>query len=220
MIPLTDRAAKKIITSRDHAILVPQLSLPAHLHYELIEHIHTNRVIKSTMGRVSQPTMWKKLTDKILLGRGRFQVYRLEDDIEKRIRQHYSEFLSTIPVPAKLRLKSCQHVNLLEPHSDAYDGGDTASLTIGILTNGEITNWYNAGKEYTFGAFNWTKLKRQTSLTLGDNDACLFNNSAVHSVTDCKSSDSRYVLTIGWQNLSFEELVEAWINYANHDISN
>jgi hypothetical protein len=210
------------MTSRNHVILVPQLSLPVHLHQELVEHIHTGRIIKSKMiiSADTQPTLWTKLTARITWGQGRLQVYRLEDDIEQRIRQHYSEFLSTIPASAKLRLKSSQHVNLLAPHSDAYDGGDTASITVAILTNGEITNWYNAGKEYLFNIFNWTKLKRQTSLTLGDNDACLFNNSAVHSVTNFKSSNSRYVLTIGWQNTSFEELVEAWINYTNHDISN
>jgi hypothetical protein len=210
------------MTSRNHAILVPQLSLPVHLHQELVEHIHTGRIIKSKMiiSADTQPTLWTKLTARITWGQGRLQVYRLEDDIEQRIRQHYSEFLSTIPVSAKLRLKSTQHTNLLAPHSDAYDGGDTASITVAILTNGEITNWYNAGKEYMFSIFNWTKLKRQTSLTLRDNDACLFNNSAVHSVTNFKSSNSRYVLTIGWQNISFEELVGAWINYTNHDISN
>lgn len=205
--------------SRDHAILVPELNLADQLHAEIVEHIRTQRVIPSLMHLDSSTgrTWWERILFQYYFGsKGKFQVYRLEDDLELRIRKHYKDFLSQFPVPAKIRLKSSQNIRGLQPHSDAgYPGGDTASLTLPIVTNGETTSWYDAGPEFNLSWSSLRKLQRKTSLTLGDNHACLFNNYVVHDVTNCRPGTSRYVMTIGWRDVDFDQLVNTWIKWRN-----
>lgn len=205
--------------SCDHAILVPELNLPDHLHAEIVEHIRTQRVIPSFMHLDSSTgrTIWERILFQYYFGsKGKFQVYRLEDDIELRIRDYYKDFLSQFPVTAKIRLKSFQNIRRLHPHSDGSgSGGDTASLTVPIITNGETTSWYNARPEFKLSWRSLQKLQRKTSLTLGNNRACLFNNKTVHDVTNCLPDTSRHVMTIGWRDVDFDQLVNTWTIWRN-----
>lgn len=205
--------------SCDHAVLVPELNLTDQLHAEIVEHICTQRVIPSLMHLDSSTgrTVWERILFQYYFGnKGKFQVYRLEDDLEVRIRKHYKKFLDQFAVPPKIRLKSSKYVRAFPPHSDAgYPGGDTASLTVPIVTNGETTSWYDAGREFKLSWSSLRKLQRKTSLTLGDNHACLFNNYAVHDVTNCLPDTSRHVMTIGWRDVDFDQLVNTWTIWRN-----
>jgi hypothetical protein len=201
-----------MIFSKQHAILVPSLNLSDELENELLSHINNYKVIPSYFNLTAKSgrTLWEKILFKFYFGHGQFQVYRLDDALEQKIRDYYSDFLKLLPETAKIRLKSSQGVRRLPPHSDAADGGDRASLTVAVLTNGEVTNWYDAGAEFKLSLSSLTKLTKRTSLCLGNGDACLFNNSVVHSVTNCTPGAERFVLTIGWQNTEFDQVVKAW----------
>ena len=202
--------------SRDHAQLVPKLNLPDQLHAEIVDHIRTQRVIPSLMQINSSTgrTVWERILFQYYFGnKGKFQVYRLEDDLEMRIRNNYKKFLDQFAVPPKIRLKSSKYVRAFPPHSDAgYPGGDTASLTVPIVTNGETTSWYDAGPEFKMSWSSLRRLRKITSLTLGPNHACLFNNKAVHDVTNCKPGAERYVLVIGWRDVEFDQLINTYSN--------
>jgi hypothetical protein len=198
--------------SRSQALLVPELDLSPDILSEILTHIKTDRIIPSLFTQTSRSPrqLDKKLIYKWYLGSGIFQVYRLEKELEQSIKNYYRDFLTLIPVQPKIRLKASQHIRGLMPHSDAADGGDTASLTVAILTNGETTNWFDAGPEFELSLRSLWSLKPTTSLTLDCGQACLFNNSDVHSVTQCDPNLKRFVLTIGWQNISYDQLLDAW----------
>ena len=207
-------------STNSQVVLEPNLNLPQDILQELQEHIATSRVVPSffNLSANTGKTFWEKLLFKFYFGTGQFQVYRIDQALEDRITAHYQDFLKLIPAPAKIRLKSTQGVRSLLPHSDAAEGGDTASLTIAVVTNGEITNWHNAGPEFKTTPFSLLRLKKTKSVCLEPGQACLFNNSAVHSVTNCQPGAKRYVLTIGWQTVDFDQVLkarEAW-NDHNH----
>lgn len=201
--------------SINHAILSPELNLSAELLSKLQHAIEHGNIVTSMFKQ--GPDLAKNKQEQEIFkkhfGQGYFQVYRLSIELEEEIRYFYRDFLSHVPVPAKIRIKSSQNLNSLVPHSDARDGGDKSSLTVVIISNGETTNWYNAGPEWEMTEQSIQDLELQTRLCLGDGHACLFNNSAVHSVTNCDPNKKRFVLTIGWQDLEFESLVDGWTNW-------
>ena len=198
-------------------LLAPRLDLPQKLYHQLIEHIGKKLIIKSASYKsINETTNWfQQLIYRWYLGQGQFQVYRLPDEIETEITNHYSEFLKYINRPVKIRLKSMSNCRGLMPHSDANSGGDTASLTIGVMTNNEITHWYNAGAEFDIDNVSlWQlfRLKQTDSMRIQDTQACLFNNERVHSVSNGNNA-SRFLLVLSWQDVTFDQLQHAYLKW-------
>ena len=207
------------MTFSNQVQLAPDLNLPQTILQDLQQHIATGRVVPSffNLSANTGKSFWEKILFKLYFGTGQFQVYRIDQALENKITAHYHDFLKLIPTPPKIRLKSTQGVRSLLPHSDAADGGDTASLTIAVMTNGEITNWHSAGAEFKLTPLSLLQLKRTTSVCLEPGQACLFNNAAVHSVTNCQPKAKRFVLTIGWQTVDFDQVLKAWEAWNDHN---
>jgi hypothetical protein len=195
----------------------PNLALPDILYDEILEHISDHRLIASwlTLDATQnsyQKTFkfWQRLFNRWCFGKGRLQIYKLKPELEQKIRDHYRVLISQFSEEAKIRIKSMENIHhMLPPHSDAADGGDTCSIYIPLLTNQEITTWYAADKEFRLTPINWWKLKPAVRLILRNNCACLFNNSAVHSVTNFDPNKKRYGLAISWKTVSYQQLKQA-----------
>jgi len=205
----------------------PEFHLPNELHEILLNDINNNTCIKATFNiskkNILSTDSWLvKLYVSISSGNGEAQNYRLSELAEQQVVNHFQDFLNFVNRPYKIRYKTLKNVRWFLPHSDrsAYgtnsDGhyGDSCSIYIGIITNDEITNWYSGPTNFqTNSVFNLFKLKKQESICLEDKKSCLFNNAAIHSVSNCDSSKQRWGLAISWHDISYDELVGLYQRY-------
>ena len=181
----------------------PDLDLPNQLLIQIQQAVHSGTIVPSFFhqSRNTGKTLWERILFRYYFGQhGMFRVYRLEKDLEKSIQDHYKNFITRHTNTPKIRLKATHNVRSLIPHSDAADGGDTVTLTIGVLTNNEITSWYNQGASFRFNFWSLLKLKKICSVNLQPGEAYIFNNSTVHGVNKCDPTKTRMVLTISLGN--------------------
>jgi hypothetical protein len=216
----------------------PEFHLPNELHEILLNDINGNTCIKAPLNYSKKTTLptdsWLyKFYMSISFGNGTLQNYRLSELVEQQVVNYFQDFLNFVNQPYKIRYKSMQNVRWCLPHTDRFargtdsagsfrstDGagtimGDSCSIYIGIITNNEITNWYSGPTNFQFGdnVFNLFKLKKQESICLEDKKSCLFNNAAIHSVSNCDSSKQRWGLAISWKDISYDELAGLYQRY-------
>jgi len=211
----------------NYVSLTPELNLPRDLHLLLVDEITLKKSIPSAFyldaTKTQENDSWLfKLYQKYSFKKGNFQTYRLTEDSEDLVYRHYKQFLDYVGLPYKIRLKSMRGIRWLFPHSDFYDSyrgidtpnGDSTSIYIGIITNSEITNWYSFNGQFKMNnIFHLLQLKKEKSICLKDRESCLFDNSSIHSVTNCNPKKERWGLAISWQGASFETIKQKYLEY-------
>lgn len=194
-----------------HVLRVPDLDLPNTLLQKVLDELDTGRAV---MGNHNYKSTNDCITEKILrlvsLGRGGGRVYRLTDQLESEISHHYQYLIDHFSIPCKIRIKSFQNVNWVPIHADrspTSPQGDTTTLTIGIRTNGEITNFYDwkGGDIYQSSLRNLLSCRRVDSIRIDPGQAYFFNNAQPHSVTGFTGAP-RFVLCLGWPGLDYNEI--------------
>lgn len=194
-----------------HVLRVPDLDLPSDLLGKILDEIDSGRAI---MGNHSYKSTKDCLTEKLLrlvsLGRGGGRVYRVTDELESEIKHHYRHLLDRVPMPCKVRIKSFQDVNWVPIHADrspTSPNGDTATLSIGIRTNGENTNFYDwrGGDIYESNLRNLLSCRRVDRICIEPGEAYFFDNAQPHSVTGFTGAP-RFLLCLGWPGLEYQEL--------------
>lgn len=205
----------------------PTFDLPDNIHNCLLEDIRHkkfdgNYSYFTTKSVKHQPLLVKLLT-KFLFGDVTFQTFQLTKESEELVFNYYKDFINFVNRPYKIRFKNLSNAKAMPPHSDVenshrgteYPKGDYCSIFVGIKTNQEITNWYTYSGDFIMDKVNPFKLKKKTSIRLSDRESCLFNNNAIHSVTNCKPENERWALAISWQDITYEELVQKYHDYLN-----
>jgi len=199
--------------------LASVLNLPNDIIDDLEKSIDQNR-IQSSWFRMDS-TKGRAWIEKIILRwffkQGWFQCYRVEPHIEERIYKHLHKFIDIVEKKPKIRIKITHNVRQLMPHSDAADGGDQSSVVVLIRGNQETTNWYNAGRECQGTWSEILSLTKIESVQFQPGASYLFNNEQVHSVSDCKPETTRYLLSISWQEVSYNKLVQTLKDYEQHN---
>ena len=205
----------------------PTFDLPNYIHDQLLEDIESgkfsgNHSYFTTKSVKHQPLLIKLLT-KFLFGDVTFQTFQLTEESEELVLNHYKDFIKFVDQPYKIRFKNLSNAKAMPPHSDVenshrgteYPAGDYCSIFVGIRTNKEVTNWYTYSGNFIMDKVNPFKLKKKTSIVLGNQESCLFNNDAIHSVTNCNPKNARWALAISWQNMTYDELVQKYHDYLN-----
>ena len=195
----------------------PNLDLPDELFNEIKSSVEQNKIIRSWFHetRNTGEGWFNQLLFKYCFKQGWFYIHKLESELEQKVLDHYAPFCKLLGHTPKVRLKIAYDVRRLPPHSDASTGGDTSSIVTLIKGNNEITSWYNAEKDFKSTAWNLLRLKKIASTCLESGSSHLFNNARVHSVTNCRPHNTRYLLAVSWQNVSYAELEKTYQSYAN-----
>lgn len=210
-----------------YATLTPEFNLPENLHKQLLTEITTKQSIPSAFyldaNKTQDTDSWLfRLYQRYGFKKGNFQTYRLTEQNEKLVYDHYQGFVDYVGLPYKIRYKSMTGIRWLFPHSDFYDSyrgidnpmGDSVSIYIGIITNKEITNWYSFNGQFKMNnIFHLLQLKKEKSICLEDQESCLFDNAAVHSVTRCNPTKERWGLAISWQGVPYAVIAQKYSEY-------
>lgn len=199
-----------------HILKTPDLDLPDHLLNQVLSEIDLE--IAKTSGHDYRST-GDCLTEKILrciaIGLGHTRAYRLSEQLETTLKHHYQQLVDKISHPCKVRVKSFHRVNWIPIHADrnrTSPQGDTASLSIGIKTNGEQTSFYDWSGSKMFEATvpNLMSCRKVDTITLSTGEAYLFDNSQPHSVTGFRFNQPRHLLVLSWPGLEFQELKQIY----------
>lgn len=205
--------------TNNYLVRCPELDLPNSLHQRVLAAISAGDIVatQSVYTKNSGVTWWQRLFLYLCLDRGRFQIYRLPDDLVNAISDHYQQLIKGMGRGYKIRLKSVSHARYMFPHSDtetmdgALDHGDRCSLVLPIITNGEHTNYYEfSGKRFRYRVWDFLRLRPAFTTTIQDRQAWLYNNVPVHSVTNCDPAKQRFLLAISWQDCDFDELTAVY----------
>ena len=196
----------------------PAIDLPADIVTDLLKSIEQNNIEGSwfRMDRNCGKSWFKRMVLGYFFRKGFFQCFRIGTDLEYRIYKHLHKFIDTVGQQPKIRFKVTHNVRKLMPHSDAADGGDYSSVVVLIKGNNEVTTWYNAGRECH------SSFKELLSLTPVENAqfepqvSYLFNNEQVHGVSNCQPEQTRYLLSISWQSVTYDQVVDAYKKYERY----
>lgn len=210
-----------------YCLLTPNFNLPSDLYRRLVIDIQE----KNFRGNFSyfDPEKFKskskivELLKELIFGRVVFKTHQLDTETEAEVINQYRSFIDFVGLPYKIRLKTLSQAKMMPPHSDVansnkgttFPKGDYCSIFIGLLTNQEKTNWYSYNGIFNINRINFFKLKKQKSLILKNQQACLFDNNAIHSVTNCNPKNTRWALAISWQDITYEELLQKYNDYIN-----
>ena len=210
-------------------LLTPVFDLPVDLHQQLIHDMaqkdfRGNFSYFNTNSLKNQPLLIKWLT-KFMFGDVVFQTYQLSESSEQLVLAQYKDFIEFVGKPYKIRFKTLSNAKAMPPHSDvenshrgtAHPKGDYCSVFVGVITNNETTNWYTYAGRFVMDRVNPFKLKKKKSITVQDRQACLFDNNAIHSVTNCKPENTRWALAISWQDITYDELLKKYYDYCNRN---
>jgi hypothetical protein len=212
----------------DYVIPTPVFNLPSNLYQRLLTEIDSKQYIPAfnfNADTIHGSNSWLfKLWQKYSFKKGTFQTYRLSQETENLVLEHYRKFIDYVGLPHIIRYKSIAGVRWLFPHSDLHDYSDigkslgaSVSIYIGLHTNKEITNWYSfSGNRYSVkNVFNLLKLTKKKSFCLGNQESCLFDNASVHSVTNCSPDKERWCMAISWPGVPFEVIAQKYTEYMN-----
>ena len=196
---------------------VVKLDLPEPLCQKIRDNIQHSNIKQSAFYRSqnSSHNIVSRLIMRWFFKEGYFQVYRLDETLEKEILEFYKPFTDSVGHAPKIRLKITHDVRQLMPHSDAADGGDRSSIVTVIAGNGETTSWYNRGDDCHSSWWDLLTMRKVDSISFDTDCAYLFNNAQVHGVTKCKPNSTRYLLAVSWQNVDYTKLSKAYDHYSN-----
>lgn len=168
------------------------------------------------MDRASGKNWFQRLVLGYFFCKGFFQCFRIDKNLEDRIYKHLQKFIDMVGQQPKIRFKVTHNVRKLMPHSDAADGGDLASVVVLIKGNNEVTTWYDAGRECHSSFKELLALNPVEKTQFDSQVSYLFNNEQVHGVSNCRPNQSRYLLSISWQNVTYDQLVDAYKRYERY----
>jgi hypothetical protein len=205
--------------SYDYAVIAPALDPGKDLYNALIGQIHTHSCQPSKFymdgtNNNGQEPWFNRLYQQLSFSSGKFQIYTLSPTAEDLVYKHYQTFIDHVGAPYKIRLKAMSNVRWLLPHSDRYnnENGDACSIHIALDVNNEITNWYQfEGQFKMFNPLHVARLKKQKSIQLKNGQACLFDNQSIHSVTNCHPNKTRWCVSISWQHINYQDLVNTFL---------
>jgi len=203
-----------------YAKRLPKLDLPETLHKEIVDCINNQNLIHTANSFVynnkSGQTWFQKIVT--VLGfrkKGKFHVHILPDELRDKIVAHYRPLIDRVGQPYKVRVKSTMNSRFLFPHSDKLTlagklvDGDSCSISMGVITNGETTCFYEMPPGFRYRLWNFLKLKRKASIQSSPRHAYLYNNGAIHSVYGCNPKMQRHILAISWQTVNIDDLYQA-----------
>ena len=210
-----------------YCLLTPNFDLPQDLYQLLLKDIRSQEF----RGNFSyfDPEKFKAKSKIIqflkdcFFGQVVFKTHQLSELSEIAVLNHYRSFIEFVGRPYKIRFKTLSQAKMMPPHSDVSNSnkgtkfarGDYCSVFIGLLTNQEQTNWYTYNGIFNINRINLFKLKKRKSICLQNQQACLFDNDAIHSVTKCNPKNTRWALAISWQDITYNELLEKYYDYCN-----
>ena len=207
-----------------HVLRTPNLDLPEYFVKQFLDEIDTGIATVSGHSYKSTPDCFtEKIMRYISLWTGEGRVYRLSEELEAKLKHHYREVVDGIPVQCKIRVKSFHGVNWVPIHSDrgpTSPHGDTATLSIGVRTNGEHTHFYDwKGGDFFEASFrNLLSCRQVDTIQIEDTHAYLFNNNQPHSVSGFRPGRARFLLVLSWPGLDYQELKQVYQGIP-HDIS-
>lgn len=205
---------------------LPKLDLPTSLHEEILQVINNQSLIFTPTSVQYDKTVGTTWFETILahIGfgkKGRMAMHILPDSVRDKIIEQYRPLIDRVGQPYKIRLKSTMNSRFVFPHSDKFStdkftsgkkvlpNGDSCSVAIGIMTNGETTCFYAWPKKFQHTIWNFIRLKRTAQITLQPRQAYLYNNTALHAVYGCSTKLQRHILAISWQTVDVEDLYQA-----------
>jgi hypothetical protein len=199
---------------------LPKLDLPEALYLEVLKVIRDQELIFTPTSfeynRKVGTTWFESILAKLGFGKkGRLAMHILPDDIRDKIIQHYKPLIDRVGQPYKIRIKSTMNSRFVFPHSDKFrfggnvPTGDSCSVAIGIITNGETTCFYEWPKGFQYSFWHYLKLKRMAEIQSAPRQAYMYNNNALHAVFGCDPKLHRHILAISWQTVDIEDLNQA-----------
>lgn len=157
--------------------------------------------------------------------------YSLRPEIELQIKQHYQDFLQTVPDEYKITIvRICSSIDYWKIHIDNLK---TASLFCLIKnTKPARTTWWEPKKEFEHlyresnqpwrnkkGAPVFThKCAPKAAMWADVGEMILFDNNSAHSIEELEPNSDRYILTFGFTKISHDDLVSCYNQWLkNHD---
>jgi len=224
----------------------PKLNPPDWLKNLIVEEINNGQLMPTGMNRLKNlPTLneqqqayidadpeakqYHKKTyyDSNILG------FYLNQHLETAVLNHYQNFLDTVPDVAKLTV--VQITSSVDEWKIHVDPVRTASLFCLIKnTNLSRTTWWEPTEKYTEFIKeknqNWQNKKNipvfkhwcvpKTSVWAQEGEMILFDHNAIHSVDEIVPHSDRYILSIGFANISHDQLVDCYHRWAASSINN
>jgi hypothetical protein len=193
----------------------PEFDLDKNLHKQLISEIKSQTYVSSDIfhdrSNLKSDFLLINFLNKFLFT-GDIRSHRLSDSMESMVKKHFQEFIDFVNLPCKIRFKTIKNTKWIPPHSDngARYHGDLCSISIGVIVNNEKTNWYES---CNFGKIKFLSKKETTKLI----PACayLFDNNSMHSVTECVPQKSRWLLSLSWQDIEYNQLCKLYETWKN-----
>lgn len=198
-----------------------EFTLSGKLHEQLVSEILSQQYVPTDIFHDRdnlKSNFWSVNFLNNFLFTGDIRSHRLSEQMEQQVRDYFCKFIDFVNLPCKIRLKTLKNTRWIPPHSDngARYNGDQCSISVGIIVNDEKTNWYEVEE---FAKVKYLKKKETTKLV--ERVAYLFDNNSLHSVTNCSSKKSRWLLSISWQDIGYKELChfyQTWIT--KNDLGN
>jgi hypothetical protein len=217
----------------------PELDPPKWIQQEILDQIETKSLTRTSMdGGYKKPL--KTLLDLVPFDQGaqkhfeetydtnQIYGYQLAKNLEQKILSYYSDFLQHVPDEPKLTI--VQMVSSIDYWKIHIDNLKTASLFC-LIKNSRVarTTWWEPVKEFEHvvrpSGQSWRNKKGspvfkhkcvpKAAMWADVGQMVLFDNNSAHSIDEMIPNSDRYIMTIGFVNISHDELVNCyrqWIN--------
>lgn len=154
--------------------------------------------------------------------------YQLPADLESKVLNHYSAFLDCVPDVPKISI--VQIISSTDEWKIHIDNVKTCSVFCLIKnSNPARTTWWEPKKEFEHTVRDqsnaWNNKKQspvfrhrcitKAAMWADVGEAVLFDNNSIHSIDELNPGGDRYILTIGFVNISHDQLVYCYNQWAN-----
>jgi hypothetical protein len=212
----------------------PELDPPEWIQHLILEQIENNLLVQTEMNAgykhplnslvnlfPNDPDVKKHFEE--TYDTNQIRGYRLAPDLEQKILSYYSDFLQSVPDTPKLTL--VQMVSSIDYWKIHVDNLKTSSLFC-LIKNSQVsrTTWWEPVKEFEpvirASGQLWRNKKGspvfkhkcvpKAAMWADIGQMILFDNNSAHSIDEMMPDSDRYIMTIGFINISHDELVNCY----------
>jgi hypothetical protein len=159
--------------------------------------------------------------------------FNLTQSTNEKIMSYYADFLQWVPDTPKLTIvKMASTIDYWKMHIDNLK---TSSLFCLIKNSHPArTTWWEPNDNFATSVRETGQLWKNKKGHVVFNHKCipkaamwaevgemiLFDNNSVHSIDEMTPGSDRYIMTIGFINISHDQLVECYHKWADSDLTN
>jgi hypothetical protein len=223
----------------------PKLNPPEWIQQSILTQIENNLLVPTSMnGGYEYPPLntlldlvpVDKLAQKHLketYNTNQINGFQLAYSVEEKIMSYYSDFLQHVPDKPKLTI--AQIVSSIDYWKIHVDNLKTASLFCLIKnTQPARTTWWEPVKDFEHvmrpSGQRWQNKKgspvfkhrcvSKAAMWADVGEMILFDNNSAHSIDEMVPNSDRYIMTIGFVNISHDELVNCYYKWSNSNLTN